>query len=114
MSANLAPRTAMGDPECMSRFRVIRLPHPSDAEIREVLGDQVDSVLVCSRDDAVALRLALVVEHVRPGIPLIVRVHSRVVAAQLERAVSNIRVTSMARSSVLPWPLPASMTVCRG
>ncbi|HEX6401840.1 MAG TPA: NAD-binding protein [Pseudonocardiaceae bacterium] len=76
--------------------QVIRLPHPNDAEIREVLGDQVDSVIVCSRDDAVALRLALVVEHVRPGIPLIVTVHSRVVAAQLERAVSNIRVTSMA------------------
>lgn len=51
--------------------RVIRLAHPGDAEIREVLGDQVDSVIVCSRDDAVALRLALVVEHVRPGIPLI-------------------------------------------
>jgi voltage-gated potassium channel Kch len=53
-------------------------------------------VIVFSRDDAVALRLALVVEYIRPGVPLIVTVHSRIVAAQLRRAVSNIRVTSMA------------------
>lgn len=53
-------------------------------------------MVVCSRDDAVALRLALVVEHVRPGIPLIVTVHGRIVSSQLRRAVSNIRVTSMA------------------
>lgn len=77
--------------------RVIRLPDPSDADIREALSEPVDSVIVCSRDDAVALRRALVVEYVRPGLPLIVTVHSRIVAAQLERAVDNIRVTSMAK-----------------
>jgi voltage-gated potassium channel Kch len=76
--------------------RVAPLVHPSDAEIREALSEQVDSVIVCSRDDAVALRLALVVEYVRPGVPLIVTVHGRIVSSQLERAVSNIRVTSMA------------------
>ena len=41
--------------------RVTRLAHPSDTEVREALSEQVDSVIVCSRDDAVALRLALVV-----------------------------------------------------
>jgi voltage-gated potassium channel Kch len=76
--------------------RVTRLAHPSDAELREALSERVDSVIVCSRDDAVALRLALVVEYVRPGVPLIVTVHGRIVSSQLERAVSNIRVTSMA------------------
>ncbi len=76
--------------------QVIRLSHPSDADIRKALSEQVDSVVVFSRDDAVALRLALVVEHIRPGVPLIVTVHSRIVAAQLRRAVGNIRVTSMA------------------
>jgi Trk K+ transport system NAD-binding subunit len=76
--------------------RVIRLAHPSDAELREGLSEQVNSVIVCTRDDAVALRLALVVEHVLPGVPLIVTVHGRIVSSQLERAVSNIRVTSMA------------------
>ncbi|MGH3977938.1 MAG: NAD-binding protein [Pseudonocardiaceae bacterium] len=77
--------------------RVTRLSHPSDADIREALSEQVDSVIVFSRDDAVALRLALVVENIRPGVHLIVTVHSRIVAAQLERAVDNIRVTSMAK-----------------
>jgi hypothetical protein len=48
--------------------RVTRLVHPSDAEIREALSERVDSVIVCSRDDAVALRLELVVEYVRPGV----------------------------------------------
>jgi hypothetical protein len=76
--------------------QVTRLVHPSDAEIREALSEQVDSVIVCSKEDAIALRLALVVEYVRPGVPLIVTVHGRIVSSQLKRAVSNIRVTSMA------------------
>lgn len=77
--------------------RVIRLAAPSDAEIRAALSERVDSVIVISRDDSVALRLALIVEYVRPGVHLIVTVHSRIVAAQLRRAVPNIHVTSMAR-----------------
>lgn len=77
--------------------RVIRLSEPSDGDIRTALSERVDSVIVISRDDAVALRLALIVEYVRPGVPLIVTVHSRIVAAQLQRAVDNIHVTSMAK-----------------
>jgi voltage-gated potassium channel Kch len=76
--------------------QVTRLSHPSDAEIREALTKRVDSVIVLSREDAVALRLALIVEYIRPGVHLIVTVHGRTVATQLERAVANIRVTSMA------------------
>ncbi|MPZ64525.1 MAG: hypothetical protein GEU83_03060 [Pseudonocardiaceae bacterium] len=73
-----------------------RLTHPTDAEIRSSLTEQVDAVVVTSRDDGIALRLALVVENIRPGVPLIVTVHSRIVADQLQAAVLNIRVTSMA------------------
>src|SRR4051794_32050108 len=51
---------------------VTRLAHPTDAEIRQTLTEQIDSVIVCARDDAVALRLALIVEYIRPGVPLIV------------------------------------------
>src|SRR5436305_13418176 len=76
--------------------QVTRLTHPTDAEIRQTLSEQIDSVIVCARDDAVALRLALIVEYIRPGVPLIVTVHGQIVSAQLKRAVSNIRVTSMA------------------
>jgi voltage-gated potassium channel Kch len=75
--------------------RVTRLTHPSDADIRSALTEQIDSVIVISRDDGIALRVALVVENIRPGVPLIVTVHSRIVAAQLQHAVRNIRVTSM-------------------
>ena len=46
--------------------------------------------------DGSTSRNALVVEYIRPGVPQIVTVHSRIVAAQLKRAVGNIRVTSMA------------------
>ncbi|MDQ3760481.1 MAG: hypothetical protein M3460_01900 [Actinomycetota bacterium] len=53
-------------------------------------------MIVFSRDDGLALRLALVVENVRPGIPLVVTVDSWIVTAQLKRTVRNIRVTSMA------------------
>ena len=79
-----------------ARARVTRLQHPSDADIHRALSEQVESVIVFSRDDAVALRLALVVENIRPGIPLVVTVDSGIVTAQLKRAVKNIRVTSMA------------------
>ena len=49
-----------------------------------------------SRDDHVSLRNALVVEGVRPGIPLVVTVFDRDVASKLEGAVRNVRVVSMA------------------
>lgn len=75
---------------------VTRLTYPNDADVRNALSEQIDSVVVISRDDGVALRLALVVENIRPGVPLTVTVHSQIVATQLEGAVRNIRVTSMA------------------
>jgi len=52
--------------------------------------------VVISRDDHISLRNALVVEGVRPGVPLVVTVFDRDVAAELERAVRNVRVMSMA------------------
>jgi len=76
--------------------RVTRLTQPSDADLRSALTEAVHSVIVITRDDGIALRIALVVENIRPGVPLIVTVHSRIVAGQLRRAVRNIRVTSMA------------------
>jgi voltage-gated potassium channel Kch len=75
---------------------VARLPNPSDEDIRGALEQQVDSVLVVSRDDHVSLRFALVIETERPGVPLIATVHGRIIAAQLERVVENARVISRA------------------
>lgn len=76
--------------------RVIRLHEPTDADVREALTDEVDSVAVVSGEDVISLRYALVVEAVRPGVPLVVTVFGRIVATQLERAVENVRVMSLA------------------
>jgi hypothetical protein len=74
------------------------LPRPSDREITEVLaGDaEIDVAMVVTRDDIEALRLALLVEHARPGVGLIVTVFDRTVAGQLRRAVPSCQVTSLA------------------
>ncbi|MGI8593012.1 MAG: hypothetical protein ACR2ML_01340, partial [Solirubrobacteraceae bacterium] len=86
---------------------VQRLRDPGDADIRETLGEEVDSVVIISKDDHVSLRLALVVENVRPGLPLIATVHGRILAAQLERVVENARV--MSRADIVA---PALAAVC--
>jgi len=75
---------------------VIHLRAPNDRDIRRALTPDVDAVVVISRDDRVSLRLALVVEGVRPGVRLIVTIYNRDLAAQVRRAVRNVRVLSMA------------------
>ncbi|HEV2060917.1 MAG TPA: NAD-binding protein [Solirubrobacteraceae bacterium] len=75
---------------------VIHLRAPNDRDIRRALTPDIDAVVVISRDDRVSLRLALVVEGVRPGVRLIVTIYNRDLAAQVRRAVRNVRVTSMA------------------
>lgn len=72
------------------------LRKPTD---RELAGDAVGGhalVIIVSRDDILALRLALLVEHARPGVPLIVTLFDRTVASQVKRAVPHCRVVSMA------------------
>jgi Trk K+ transport system NAD-binding subunit len=51
--------------------------------------------VVVSPSDVVALRRALLVEHVRPGIPLVVTIFGRGVAEQVAASVENVRVVSM-------------------
>jgi hypothetical protein len=75
---------------------VTNLRDPTDPAIRTALGRRVDTVVVISRVDHISMRNALVVEGVRPGIPLVVTVFDRDVAVKLEDAVRNVRVISMA------------------
>jgi Trk K+ transport system NAD-binding subunit len=75
---------------------VIHLRTPADREIRRALTPDIDAVVVISRDDRVSLRLALVVEGVRPGVRLIVTIYNRDLGTQVRRAVRNVRVMSMA------------------
>jgi Trk K+ transport system NAD-binding subunit len=75
---------------------VIHLRAPNDRDIRRALTPDIDAVVVISRDDRVSLRSALVVEGLRPGVRLIVTIYNRDLAAQVRRAVRNVRVMSMA------------------
>jgi len=75
---------------------VRRQDEPTDLEIVEALGDDIDRVVIISRFDHVSLRLALVVAHIRPGMPALVTIFDRDVAAQLQETVENVRVLSMA------------------
>jgi voltage-gated potassium channel Kch len=72
------------------------LRRPNDREIASVLRDDFDVTMVVSRDDIEVLRIALVVEHARPGRRLIVTVFNLTVASQLRKAVPSCQVTSMA------------------
>lgn len=76
--------------------KVTYLRDPHDRAIRRALDDEIDAVVVISHDDHFSLRLALVVENVRPGVPLVVTVFGGIVASELRRAVRNVRVMSLA------------------
>jgi hypothetical protein len=52
-------------------------------------------VAVISHDDIEALRLALVAEHARPGVPLLVTIFDQTVARQVLRVVPNCHVVSL-------------------
>lgn len=72
------------------------LRDPRDREIGRALQSAPDSVAVIARDDVVALRLALIVEHFSPGVALVVTVFDRTVAGELRRSVPSCQVVSLA------------------
>lgn len=97
---------------------VRRLEDPDDRDIRNALDEWVDRVVVVSRFDHVALRRALVVAYVRPGLATLVTIFDRHVAAELEETVANVRVLSMAEivAPALAGPCldPQLMSLVRG
>ena len=74
---------------------VTRLDDPSDLDIRAVVDRGIDNAIVISRSDVAALRFALGVAYVSPGLPLLVTIFSRHVAAEVEATVENVRVVDM-------------------
>lgn len=72
------------------------LHHPSDVDFAEALEAGPDAVAVITRDDAWALRLALLAAHKQPGARLVVTIFDRTVAGQLRLAVPSCVVVSMA------------------
>ncbi len=75
---------------------VRRLCEPGDEEIRAALDEPVDRVVVVSRSDHLALRLALVVAHIRPDLPTLVTIFDHGVAEHLQRRADNVHVLSIA------------------
>ncbi|MFV0463982.1 MAG: NAD-binding protein [Nostocoides sp.] len=82
---------------------VTHLTRPSDTQVRARLSagsleepGVPDAVVILVRSDVHALRWALLVEHVRPGLELVVSVFDRTVAQQLTRAIPHCRATSPA------------------
>ncbi|MDQ8708114.1 NAD-binding protein [Streptomyces sp. LHD-70] len=71
-----------------------RLSRPDDEALRHALRTRPDAVAVVSRDDIVALRYALLVEHITPGVRLVVTIFDRTVADEVARTVPNCTVLS--------------------
>lgn len=86
---------------------VRRLRQPSDRELTRALANDPAFVAVVTHDDVQALRWALVVEHARPGVRLLVTIFDRTVASQIQRVVPNCDVVSLADASV-----PALAAAC--
>jgi voltage-gated potassium channel Kch len=79
---------------------VTHLLHPSDVALREALDESVDAVAVLVRGDVTALRYALLVEHLRPGVRLVVTIFDRTLSEQLLRVVPNCQISSPADIAV--------------
>ncbi|WP_243088120.1 hypothetical protein [Streptomyces sp. 891-h] len=79
-------------------------PSPSEHP-RAGTGREVAGVAVPFHDDAEPLRYALAVEHIRPGVHLVVTIFDGTVAGQLERTVPDCRSPHLPTS-----PLPCGWT----
>ncbi len=68
-----------------------------DDAIRDALdGGRFDVVCVAARQDALPLRIALLVRHLDEDVPLVATIFDDEMAAQLEEAIPHLRLTSLA------------------
>ena len=78
---------------------VDRLLAPDEQEVRELLEDggrEVDSVAVVERDDALVLRVALIVRSVSEEVPLLLTIFDETMAEQVVGGMAHTKVTSLA------------------
>src|SRR5919107_4146462 len=76
---------------------VVRLPHPTERELTAVFErGAVDRVVVVSRDDAFALRMALMVRDITADADLLVTIFDPTTATAVESQLDRCAVTSMA------------------
>jgi hypothetical protein len=77
--------------------QTLLLAHPGDLEFERALEAAAPTaVAIVSRDDAYALRLALLAAHTCPSARLVVTIFDRTVAEQLRAAIESCVVVSMA------------------
>lgn len=79
---------------------VTHLAEPDDTELRSVVLGDIDGVAIMLHDDMRALRYALGIEHLRPGIRMYVAMFDGTARAQIERTVPNCVVISPASIAV--------------
>lgn len=79
---------------------VTHLLRPSEHELKLALAGEVDAVAVLVRGDVVALRYALLSEHLRPGVRLVATLFDATLSDQLQRVVPNSHITSPADAAV--------------
>lgn len=95
-------RLSAGVAECLrvAGVEVMALGEPPLGDVRTALRERPSAVLIATLDDIVALRYALVVEYMQPGVRLIVTIFDRTVAGQVRRSVRNCEVLSAAEIAV--------------
>jgi voltage-gated potassium channel Kch len=76
---------------------VVRLVRPTQREVESVFErGEISRAVVVSRDDAFALRMALMVRHACAEVDLLVTMFDETTAAQLKSRIERCEVTSMA------------------
>ncbi len=88
--------TALTQQGCAVRHLAL----PSADELTAALTPEVSAVAVLVRGDVTALRYALLAEHLRPAVRLVVTLFDRTVGDELVRVVPNCLVTSPADIAV--------------
>ena len=73
------------------------LDDPDDEGVRAAVeSGRFDVACAASREDAFPLRMALLVRHLDPELPLVVTIFDPAIARQVERAITHCEVTSVA------------------
>ena len=75
---------------------VRRLEDPAQDDLREALGEPLDSVTIVSREDGWPLRTALLVRHLDDDVPIVVTIFDQPAGAQLEREIGRCTITALA------------------
>jgi hypothetical protein len=74
----------------------VHLLDPDEADLRRALERPADAVAIVVRGDLLALRFALLVEHLQPGVPVVATIFDRTLGRHLAEVLPRCTVTSPA------------------